>query len=60
MHCATGDAYTQIMQDRLMLMLKCCTASDDPDIARITRNAWRKPRRPRRANLRGLPRIRLI
>jgi len=27
------------MQDRLMLMLKSCTASDDPDIARITRNA---------------------
>jgi hypothetical protein len=27
------------MQDRLML--KSCTASDDPDIARITRNAWR-------------------
>jgi hypothetical protein len=29
------------MQDRLMLMLKSCTASDDPDIARITRNPWR-------------------
>jgi hypothetical protein len=24
-----------------MQMLKSCTASDDPDIARITRNAWR-------------------
>ena len=47
------------MQDRLMLMLMSCTASDDPDIARITRNAWRNLV-DLAGNLRGLPRIRLI
>jgi AcrR family transcriptional regulator len=40
---AMGQAYTEIMQDRdrLMLMLKSWTSCDDPDIARITRSAWR-------------------
>lgn len=40
---AMGDAYTEIMQDhdRLMLMLKSWTSCDDPDIARVTRSAWR-------------------
>jgi AcrR family transcriptional regulator len=40
---AMGDAYIQIMQDndRLMLMLKSWTSSDDPDIARVTRGGWR-------------------
>ena len=40
---AMGNAYTEIMQDRdrLMLMLKSWTSSDDPDIARMTRSAWR-------------------
>jgi AcrR family transcriptional regulator len=40
---AMGAAYTEIMQDRdrLMLMLKSWTSCDDPDIARITRSAWR-------------------
>jgi AcrR family transcriptional regulator len=40
---AMGDAYLQLMQnrDRLMLMLKSWTSCDDPDIARLTRTAWR-------------------
>ncbi len=40
---AMGGAYTEIMQDhdRLMLMLKSWTSCDDPDIARMTRSAWR-------------------
>jgi AcrR family transcriptional regulator len=40
---AMGQAYTEIMQDRdrLMLMLKSWTSCDDPDIARVTRSAWR-------------------
>jgi AcrR family transcriptional regulator len=40
---AMGDAYGEIMQDRdrLMLMLKSWTSCDDPDIARLTRSAWR-------------------
>ncbi|MDQ6848781.1 MAG: TetR/AcrR family transcriptional regulator [Actinomycetota bacterium] len=40
---AMGEAYTELMQDhdRLMLMLKSWTSSDDPDIARVTRSGWR-------------------
>lgn len=40
---ALGQAYQDIMQDRdrLMLMLKSWTSCDDPDIARVTRSAWR-------------------
>jgi AcrR family transcriptional regulator len=40
---AMGNVYTEIMQDRdrLMLMLKSWTSCDDPDIARMTRSAWR-------------------
>lgn len=40
---ALGEAYTEIMKDRdrLMLMLKSWTSCDDPDIARVTRSAWR-------------------
>ncbi len=40
---AMGLAYCEIMKDhdRLMLMLKSWTSCDDPDIARVTRSAWR-------------------
>ncbi len=40
---AMGEAYGQIVQDhdRLMLMLKSWTSSDDPDIAHVTRSGWR-------------------
>jgi AcrR family transcriptional regulator len=40
---AMGEAYTTLMQDRdrLMLMLKSWTSSDDPDINRVNRTAWR-------------------
>jgi AcrR family transcriptional regulator len=39
---AMGDVYLQIMQDRdrLMLMLKSWTSADDPDIQRLSRDAW--------------------
>jgi AcrR family transcriptional regulator len=41
---AMGDAYTEIMQDRdrLMLMLKSWTTTDEPEIRRISRTAWRE------------------
>ena|SRR5581483_2973551 len=40
---AMGDAYSEVMRDRdrLMLMLKCWTSCDDPDICRTVRAAWR-------------------
>ena len=40
---AMGEAYSGVIQDRdrLMLMLKSWTSSDDPDIRRISRTAWR-------------------
>ncbi len=40
---AMGEAYGQVISDndRLMLMLKSWTSSDDPDIARVTRSGWR-------------------
>jgi AcrR family transcriptional regulator len=40
---AMGEAYTALMQDRdrLMLMLKSWTSSDDADINRLNRTAWR-------------------
>jgi AcrR family transcriptional regulator len=40
---AMGEAYGELMQDRdrLMLMLKCWTSCDDPDICRVVRGAWR-------------------
>jgi AcrR family transcriptional regulator len=40
---AMGETYGEIMQDRdrLMLMLKSWTASDDPDIRAANRTAWR-------------------
>jgi len=41
---AMGEAYTELMQDRdrLMLMLKCWTSCDDPDICEAVRGAWRQ------------------
>jgi AcrR family transcriptional regulator len=41
---AMGGAYGEVMQDRdrLMLMLKCWTSSDDPDILRLARTGWRE------------------
>jgi AcrR family transcriptional regulator len=41
---AMGAAYAEIMQDRtrLMLMLKCWTTTDEPEIRRISRGAWRE------------------
>jgi AcrR family transcriptional regulator len=40
---AMGQAYSTVIQDRdrLMLMLKCWTSCDDPDICRVVRGAWR-------------------
>ena len=40
---AMADAYSEIMQDRdrLMLMLKSWTSSDDPQVARVARRGWR-------------------
>jgi AcrR family transcriptional regulator len=40
---AMAEAYPQVIgdRDRLMLMLKCWTSCDDPDICRTVRAAWR-------------------
>jgi len=40
---AMGESYAEVMRDRdrLMLMLKCWTSSDDPDIRDASRRAWR-------------------
>ncbi len=40
---AMGQSYGEIMQDRdrLMLMLKTWTSSDDPEIRALNRRAWR-------------------
>jgi AcrR family transcriptional regulator len=40
---AMGEAYSELMRDhdRLMLMLRCWTTCDDPDICRLSRSAWR-------------------
>lgn len=40
---AMGEAFSALMQDRdrLMLMLKSWTSTDDPDIRNLTRTAWR-------------------
>lgn len=40
---AMGDAYTELMsdRDRLMLMLKCWSSCDDPEICEVVRAAWK-------------------
>jgi AcrR family transcriptional regulator len=40
---AMGRAFTELMQDRdrLMFLLKSWSSSDDPDIRRVGRSAWR-------------------
>jgi hypothetical protein len=38
-----AEAYQRVMQDRtrVMLMLKCWSTGDDPDVRRVSRAAWR-------------------
>jgi AcrR family transcriptional regulator len=40
---AMAEAYQRVMQDRtrVMLMLKCWSTGDDPDVRRVSRAAWR-------------------
>ena len=41
---AMGEAYTEVIQDRdrLLLMLKSWTTTDEPEIRRVSRAAWRE------------------